>query len=193
MDDEDEADDADMSSGEEWNGEDEIDVKMDDEDDDDVSEGVSEEDLDEPSSLVVTLQYGKHNPGQSTADASPPSDAVVAQPKVEAAPLSVPFIPMQPKISSLLSPQPRSPKMSSQVKLPPMNGNQNKWQSPAGPDASEAHRPATTLPAFSTFLYKPQQEAKPINITRPESTNGPSRPEEEKSALSGAPPQPFRV
>ena len=169
------------SSGDVWDGEDGADVKMDDEDDDDISEGVSEEELGESKSLIVTLQYGKHRPGQPTQQPTFTTEPAISMvPNVETATVGVPSTFAKSSITVPQVLQHQNPQGTNLAQLPTANGTLNKSDSPAGPVAGADQKP---LPSFSNFLYKPSHDVKPVVVPQLESTNRPPHIDSKDSHL----------
>jgi hypothetical protein len=168
LDDEDEA----MSSGEEWQGEDEMDDRM-EEEDDASSEDMSEDELDGiKKSLVVKLQYRqKPNsaPGPpANANANANGETSTAAPGL--APISsFMFNPLEEKklppttqskpaaLSALLNPQPSSPVKQEQP-VPPKPATPSLVQTtlPFSPGpAPSAHSKPAEVPPTSAFPTPP--------------------------------------
>jgi hypothetical protein len=142
----DEEDDA-VSSGEEWQGEDEMDGKMDDEDEE-MSEATDEE-L-EPQSLIVKLQYRK---GESTQRSEQQTSIKAKEPDLafRAAPTpttSGPINKAQTPQSQENSPMPHTAMDMG------ANGYSN-FQEPSTIRGATGEQPQPTIPSFAKFLYSP--------------------------------------
>jgi hypothetical protein len=145
-----------VSSGEEWAGEDGKPEEPEYGTDEEMDDVVSEEDDISPKSLVITLKYGKGTrqklperlnptPSQSPSRIAPLKD-INGTTKIE--------------IDSLLT--------SNQ----PAHAIASKVQAPATPESEEKPKP---LPSFANFLYKPTEESKPVTAKpAPTSSNAPT-------------------
>jgi hypothetical protein len=142
MDDEDEA----ISSGEEWQGEDEMDDQLGDEDEE-MSEAF-EEDL-EPRSLIVKLRYKKDISSEQRQPETPQKDN---QPDLafRPTPMTNTYV---PKVQDAQPMQNNSP-LPPSVTISPTNGYSDSRELSTEVESTD-HQSPTVLPSFSKFLYNP--------------------------------------
>jgi hypothetical protein len=127
-----------VSSGHDWQGEDEAEDQVDDDEDQDMTD-VSDEDM-EPQSLIVTLQYRKEL--KKEVDAT-----------VKGEDLSKPTLLTPTTSSNGFVPKLEEKPIAQLPILPtPPNGLEVK---PAVAPQQQQHTVHTTLPSFSKFLYSP--------------------------------------
>src|ERR1700760_283054 len=147
MDDEDEA----ISSGEEWQGEDEMDDQLGDEDED-MSEAF-DEDL-EPQSLIVKLRYKKDTSSEQRSSEQPRPETPQKDNQPDLAfrptPTTNTYV---PKVKEAQTTQNNSP-LPASTALSPTNGYSN-GRDPSAEVESANHQSPTVLPSFSKFLYNP--------------------------------------
>jgi hypothetical protein len=160
MDDEDDA----ISSGEEWQGEDEMDDQL----DDDISEA-TDEGL-EPRSLIVKLRYKKPTLSEQPFPETPQK---AAQPDLafRPTPTTSNFTPkvQDTKPMQLDSPPPPATALS------PANGYSNGRELSADAGSID-HQPQPTLLSFSKFLYNPTPQTSASDVSSSPQTAPPNLP-----------------